>query len=124
MPVVATLPVTAADPINSLGLLILKAADYRLVALATLGLYLLLSLIPLTRHGAWPGMEESIHGVLGLLSLFGTVTIGCVFLLTKPPAIDMLSDDSRGAIGLVCVVVMGLLGIIEVRSVFFSSKKQ
>ena len=112
----------AADQINALGLLFLRSADYRYVALGTIGLYALLSLLTLKRHGTWPGMEASVHGILGLLSLCGTVAIGCVFLLTKPPAIDMLSDDSRGAIGLVCIVVMGGLGIREVKTIFFDGK--
>lgn len=111
-----------ADRINAIGLLLLRSADYRYVALGTIGLYTILSLLTLKRHGAWPGMEASLHGILGLLSLFGTVAIGCVFLLTKPPAIDMLSDDSRGAIGLVCIVVMGALGIREVKTIFFDGK--
>ena len=41
---------------------------------------------------------------------------------TEPPAIDMLSDDSRGAIGLVCIVVMGALGIREVKTIFFDGR--
>ena len=36
--------------------------------------------------------------------------VGCVFLLTSPPAVDELSHESWGAIGLVTLILTSYLG--------------
>jgi hypothetical protein len=110
------------DPINRLGLEVLGLGDYRVVGIATVALYVVFSFVKLARHRAWPGTVESMRGVVAILSLFGAVSVCCVFLLTKPPAIDKLSDESRGLIGLICLVALSGLAFNEIKAIFIASK--
>jgi hypothetical protein len=110
------------DPINRLGLEVLGLGDYRVVGIATVVIYVLFSLVKLTRQRAWPGTVESMRGVVAILSLFGAVSVCCVFLLTKPPAIDKLSDESRGLIGLICLVALSGLAFNEIKAIFIANK--
>ncbi len=110
------------DPINRLGLEVLGLGDYRVVGIATVALFVVFSLVKRVRHKAWPGTVESMRGVVAILSLFGAVSVCCVFLLTKPPAIDRLSDDSRGLIGLICLVGLFGLAFNEINAIFIASK--
>jgi hypothetical protein len=113
-----------ADPdrMTRLGLEVLDLAEYRVLALTAIVLYFLFSLIKLARQKAWPDAKESIRGIFAILSIFGAVTVCCVFLLTKPPAIEKLSDDSRGVVGVICLVSLSAMAITEIRAVFIAKK--
>jgi len=110
------------DPINRVGLEVLGLGDYRVVGIATVAIYVVFSLIKLARHRAWPGTMESMRGVVAILSLFGAVSVCCVFLLTKPPAIDKLSDESRGLIGLICLVALCGMAFNEIKAIFIAGR--
>jgi hypothetical protein len=90
IPVAASGSPTAKDLLSSIGIRILAAADYRVVGLSILALYVLLSVARLLAYGSLPNVTQSLYCVLGLGSLFSALAIACVFLLTKPPAFDQL----------------------------------
>jgi cytochrome c biogenesis protein CcdA len=84
-------------------------------------IYLVVCVFTVCFGRRWPSLRESLGVILGLLSVFSGLAIFCVFVLTKPPAIDKISDDSRAAIGLVCAIVLSFVGIGEVVSLFKKS---
>ena len=113
----------ASDPFNTLGLAILNILDTRHAGLYSLMLCLPLALVKRTFRGKWPGQTEWLRGVLGIVSLFGAISILCIFLLTDPPAMDKLSDESRDTVGLVAFIMLAGLGLGEIWAVFFAAPR-
>lgn len=108
------------DLFNTLGRDFLKTIDDRHAAIVALLSLLPLSLIRLFYAGRGWDTEEAIRGIIAVLSLFGALTVLCIFLLTNPPAFDLLSDDSRFLVGLISFIIMGVAGVREIWNVFFA----
>jgi hypothetical protein len=66
-----------------------------------------------------PTVEELLAGIVALLSIFSGITIGIIFILTKPPAIEELSGDSLGFIGLITLVFCVGVGVRDIVKTFF-----
>jgi hypothetical protein len=84
-----------------------------------LAVYFVLGGISFLVRKSWPSTEKSLAGALYILSIFGAISIFCVFDLTDPPAIQMLSGESRAIIGVICVIVLVGLGIKGISNSFF-----
>ena len=84
-----------------------------------LGLLLLLGAISAAVRRRMPTMDEALKAGLAILSGLASLPIVCVFLLTRPPAIDKMSEDTRGVVGLICLVVLSYMSVTEIRSVLF-----
>ncbi len=97
--------------LNEYGRWILEQADYRVVGLTTLLIVVVFVVTRRVRYGRWPGVTESQTVLLKVLSIFSALAVGIVFLLTKPPAIDILSSGAFSLIGLVTLIsVIGPAG--------------
>lgn len=111
------------DLLNAAGLFLLGLLeDSRYVAVAAVTVFLALLLITFVKYRKGLDLIEAIRGALAIITLFSVVPIVCVFILTKPPAIAKLSDDSRTVVGVVCSLVLIYLGLGEVDSVFLRRK--
>jgi len=111
------------DLLNTTGLFLLGLLeDSRYVAVAAVTVFLALLLITFVKYRKGLDLIEAIRGALAIITLFSVVPIVCVFILTKPPAIAKLSDDSRTVVGVVCSLVLIYLGLGEVDSVFLRRK--
>jgi len=108
---------SGGDELNSLGLYILGFLDYRIVTIVTLCAYLLCGIVAFFRKKPWPDMESSFSVILALLTLFSGISIFCVFDLTNPPAINLLSGETRGIIGTICAPSLIFLTVKIIRSI-------
>lgn len=94
--------------LNSIGryfLLSLDARLYGLLALVAVGGFCVWRRL---RYKTWPTHQDCIAFVLSLAAMFGGVTVMVVFLLTKPPAVDLLSTQLVALLGvLVPIVIFG-----------------
>ena len=104
---------------NNLALNLLDILDVRVSVVLCLGLLLTLGAISVAVRRRMPTMDEALKAGLAILSGLASVPIACVFLLTTPPAIDKMSEDTRGVVGLICVVVLSYMSVTEIRSVLF-----
>lgn len=106
-----------SDPLNHLGHAVL-ATDHRIVS----GLYLavlLLYVVIRSRAGRRPTLLDSIRVLMALVSISSGVVVSCVFLLTKPPAVEALSPDVLSLVGLLTIIVTFGFGGRELVTSFF-----
>jgi hypothetical protein len=78
-----------SDPLNQLGRTVL-ATDHRVVS----GLYVLVLLAFVavrSRARRKPTLLDAIRVVLAMVTISSGLVVSCVFLLTKPPAVETLS---------------------------------
>jgi hypothetical protein len=66
-----------------------------------------------------PKLREILSAVLALIVVWSGILAGCVFLLTSPPAIELLSDHALALIGLISLIVCIAVGLREISSIFF-----
>lgn len=100
--------VTPSNPsfLDSVGRYFLAKSDYRiygllgLLAVAGFGVWRRL------RYRSWPTHQDCIGFVISLAAMIGGVAVMVVFLLTKPPAIDMLSGETLALLGLLVPFVI------------------
>jgi len=93
--------------------------DYRHYGLLIAAAIVLLILWRRLRHGSWPGHEDYIALITSLVGILGGTTIGIVFLLTKPPAIDLLPSQSLLLVGLFTPIVMYSYTFPRIRALLF-----
>ena len=94
------------------------ATDHRIVS----GLYvavLLLFVLVRSRARRRPTLLDSIRVLLALVTLSSGVVVSCVFLLTKPPAVEALSPDVLSLVGLLTIIVTFGFGGRELVTSFF-----
>lgn len=106
-----------SDPLNQFGHAVL-ATDHRIVS----GLYLavlLLYVLVRSRAGRKATLLDSIRVLMALVSISSGVIVSCVFLLTKPPAVEALSPDVLSLVGLLTVIVTFGFGGRELVTSFF-----
>lgn len=92
--------------LDSAGRWILQQSDYRVVALFTLAIVVGFAYYRRHRYGEWPSVIECISVALNLLTLCSALTVGVVFLLTKPPAVDSISPEALAVAALVTVIAV------------------
>jgi hypothetical protein len=108
---------TSSDPLNRLGHAVL-GTDHRIVS----GIYvlvLLLFIMVRARTRRKPTLVEAIRVMLALVTISSGIVVSCVFLLTKPPAVEALSSDVLSLVGLLTIIVTFGFGGRELVTSFF-----
>jgi hypothetical protein len=88
---------------------VLQLSDYRYVAVGIVILWLVFSGVRRFGYGSWPPIEDHVTFVLGLFSLWGVLVQAVVFLTTKPPAFELLSQADLVLVSVVCLVVVAVV---------------
>jgi hypothetical protein len=97
--------------LDSFGRSFLTTFDYRLYSLAILIALIIFCAWRKGRYKSYPTQQDCFDFVTGLIGLVGALIVMAVFLLTKPPAIDALSGQVLGLIGLlVPIIIFGKAG--------------
>jgi len=95
-----------AAVLDSVGRYFLSTLDYRLYGLLALVFTGAFALWRKVRYESWPTHQDCIAFVIGLAAMIGGVAVMMVFLLTKPPAVDMLSGEALALLGLLVPFVI------------------
>lgn len=66
-----------------------------------------------------PTLLDAIRVVLAMVTITSGLIVICVFLLTKPPAVEALSPDVLSLVGLLTVIVTFGFGGRELAAIFF-----
>lgn len=107
----------SSDPLNHFGRAVLTT-DHRLVS----GLYVLVLIafvVVRSRTRRRPTLLDAIRVVLAMVTITSGLIVICVFLLTKPPAVEALSSDVLSLVGLLTVIVTFGFGGRELAASFF-----
>ena len=102
----------ASDPLNDFGLALLST-DYRYIGLTTLLIALILVGVKYARVRKFPSFTDTAAGILSLISIYSSVVVGSIFLLTKPPAIERLEGIELAVVGLISFVFLFFLGAYQ-----------
>jgi len=108
--------------LDSVGRVFLSSMDYRLyglLALLALGLFCTWRRL---RYQSWPTHQDCIIFVLSLGAMIGGITVLVVFLLTKPPAIDVLSTQTLALIGLLLPIIIFGNAYPKLRALLFPTQ--
>jgi heme A synthase len=92
--------------LDSIGRSFLTTLNYRvygLLALVALGLFCVWRK---RRYKSYPTHQDCIAFVISLGGMIGGITVMVVFLLTQPPAIDMLSGQTLGLVGVLVPIIL------------------
>jgi heme A synthase len=92
--------------VDSIGRVFLSTVDYRLYGFLALVALVAFCFYRKRRYQSWPTHQDCITFVLSLGAMIGGITVLVVFLLTKPPAIDMLSTQTLALIGLLVPIII------------------
>lgn len=96
--------------------------DYRVYAIFVLATSLVFVIWRRWHYESWPSRDDYLNLVIGLLGIAGGLPVGVVFLMTKPPAVDMLSGFMLAAIGLLVPIVCLAFGWPRLRALFLPSE--
>ena len=112
------LPTTLMPDLDGIGRWILTAVDYRVLGLLCLGAALPFGIVRYWRDGGLPPFSEFLRVGSSIAAIYGAVTIAAVFLMTKPPAVELLSSESYATIGFVVTLSLLFHGIPELVRLF------
>jgi hypothetical protein len=90
---------------------ILHLVDYRSVSITILAVVLIVGVIIGMRTGRPPRLLELFHAAEACGIIVSGMAIGIVFLLTDPPAVELLSNEMRIIAGLCGLLVSVHVGI-------------
>lgn len=108
--------------LDSIGRQFLLTMDARLTGILILVLMGIYSVYRKLRYRSWPGYQDYIIFVLSLGAMFGAITVLVVFLLTKPPAIDLLSTQTQALIGLLVPIIIFGNAYPKLRALLFPQR--
>jgi hypothetical protein len=114
-------PHPGSGSLNQAGYAILEALDYRVVSLMLLGLVLVLWIYARLRLKRHPTRDECLKAVEGGVSIAMAIIVGTVFLLTDPPAVEMLPHEMRGVVGLFTGIILFAVGYERIADSFRAS---
>jgi hypothetical protein len=97
----------------------LSTFDYRFWGIAFVCALVLFSLWRRYRYKGWPVRDDYVHLLFSLAGSIGGITIPIVFLLTKPPAIDMLSGPLFLLVGLGVPILIFGEALPRLKALFF-----
>jgi hypothetical protein len=98
---------------------LLREIDYRVYGLCILAIALLFVVWRRWRYKSWPSEGDYLKVGLSLLGIASGVPVCAVFLLTKPPAIEMLSGFSLAAIGVLVPIITFAYGLPRLSALVF-----
>ena len=104
--------------LDSLGRWYLRT-DYRIIGLIILAIVLIFTFWRHWRYKSSPSKDDYLTLVLSLLSIAGGLPVCAAFLLTKPPAIDMLPGSAFALIGLLVPIILFGYGLPKLKVLFF-----
>lgn len=105
--------------LDSAGRWFLREVDYRVYGLCILAVALLFVFWRRWRYRSWPSESDYLKLGLSLLGIASGLPVCAVFLLTKPPAIEMLSSLSLAAIGVLVPIITFAYGLPRLKVLFF-----
>lgn len=111
--------VTSGGRLDSAGRWFLATFDYRVWGIVFFCAFVLFSLWRRCRYKSWPVRDDYVHLLFSLAGSVGGITIPIVFLLTKPPAIDMLSGPLFLLVGLGVPILIFGEAIPRLKALFF-----
>jgi len=101
------IPIASGDGgfLDSAGRQILRFAEYRNVGVLVVLVLLVFVFWRRGRFKRWPGVDDCIYVCTTALAIVGGFIVGVVFLLTRPPAIELLSQQALLNIGIFVPIV-------------------
>ncbi len=112
-------PITGGGLLDSAGRQLVQLAEYRIVGLAILLLLAIFAIWRRWKFGSWPIVEECFAVFTTVLGIVGAFIVGAVFLLTKPPAVDLLSPQALLIIGVAVPVMIFGYTFPRLRALFW-----
>jgi hypothetical protein len=94
------------DPLDAWGRYLLQLSDYRDVGVCIVLLWLVFVGIRRLPYRSWPPVADHVTVIMGIFSLWGVLVQAVVFLMTKPPALELLSQTDLVLVSVVCLVVV------------------
>ncbi len=104
--------------LDSMGRWFLGITDYRHYGLFIAAVLICFTIWRRRRYGSWPGHEDYVAVVTSIVAILGATTTGIVFLLTKPPAVELLPSQSLLLIGLFLPIVVYSYALPRLRGLF------
>lgn len=114
----------AHDLLDTWGRYLLHLSDYRYVAVCIVLLWLVFAGIRRIRYRSWPPVADHVTVVMGLFSLWGVLVQAVVFLMTKPPALELLSQTDLVLVSVICLVVVFVVVGPAIIRLFFPPEVQ
>jgi len=105
--------------LDSVGRWFLREVDYRVYGLCILAIALFFVVWRRWRYRSWPSEGDYLKLGLSLLGIASGLPVCAVFLLTKPPAIEMVSGLSLAAIGVLVPIIAFAYGLPRLKVLFF-----
>lgn len=105
--------------LDSVGRWYLREVDYRVYGLCFLAITLFFVVWRRWRYRSWPSEGDYLKFALSLLGIGSGLPVCAVFLLTKPPAIDMLSGSALTAIGVLVPIITFAYGLPRLSALVF-----
>jgi hypothetical protein len=105
-----------------MGRAFLSTFDYQVWGITILVVIVGFCLWRRLRYKSWPAQSDCFHLLLSLIGCIGGITIPVVFLITKPPAIDLLSGPHFVLIGLAVPIIIFGAAIPRLKALFFPSE--
>ena len=104
--------------LDRIGRDLLAFVDYRVAALTILAVIGVFLLLKRRRDHKFPAIEACFK-VAEACGLIATgLIVGCVFLLTNPPAVGELSHEARASIGLITLILTVYFGCKTIRDAY------
>jgi MFS superfamily sulfate permease-like transporter len=107
--------------LDSAGRQILAFAEYRNLGVLVVLVLLVFVFWRRRRFKKWPGVDDCIYVCTNALAIIGGFVVGVVFLLTRPPAIELLSQQALLTIGIFVPIVSLGYAFPRLRALFSPS---
>ena len=104
--------------LDAFGRQLLTFAEYRYIGFLAVITLLIFIFWRRAKTQKWPPVEDCIYVCTNTLAAVGGLIVGVVFLLTKPPAVELLSAQALLTIGLFVPIVSLGYALPRLRSLF------
>lgn len=98
-------PPSTSGSLDHAGRWLLTVLDYREVGLLILLIIAVFALWRRIKFSAWPRFDECGSVLFAVLAIISGITVMIVFLLTKPPAVDLLPDEALEILGIMIPIL-------------------
>jgi hypothetical protein len=106
------------DRLDAFGRWVLGFADPRYIGLLVLFSVSLCSVIRKQRRGKWPTAIHFGRGIVAAVFIVSGFVVFVIFMLTRPPAVELLSGESHTLVGLFTLIFTVGIGYREIRRLF------